>query len=149
MGIIKHKGFVEIDRPIALVMELFLQPDGRKAYQDGFVKAELQSGQAGEAGAVSKLYYTYGTKDMVLTETIIRNNLPDAFEAFYHHKHMDNTMKCRFEALSSTRTKYEYAFEYTRMNWLIPKLTALLLPGMYRKQGDKWMQQFKTFVEQH
>ena len=62
---------------------------------------------------------------------------------------MDNTMTCRFEALDDDRTRYEYAFEYTRMSWVIPRLIAILYPGMYRKQGEKWMRQFKAFVERH
>jgi hypothetical protein len=26
-------------------------------------------------------------------------------------------------------------------------LMAILFPGIYRKQGEKWMKQFKEFVE--
>ena len=68
-------------------------------------------------------------------------------EAFYHHRHMDNTMKCNFVPLDEGRTRYEYEFEYTRINWVIPKLMAILFPSVYRKQGEKWMRQFKEFVE--
>ena len=60
---------------------------------------------------------------------------------------MDNTMKCRFIALNKNETRYEYEFEYTRINWVMPKLIAILFPSMYRKQGEKWMKQFKEFVE--
>ena len=144
----KYKGAVEIDKPIALVTNLFADPKNLKEYQDGFIKKELQSGQEGKAGAVSTLYYKYGSRDMILTETIVSNNLPNSFEAFYHHKHMDNTMKCNFTPLNENKTRYEYAFEYTRINWVMPRLMAILFPGMYRKQGEKWMQQFKSFVEQ-
>ena len=84
---------------------------------------------------------------MVLTETITSNQLPDSFEATYHHKHMDNTMKCTFKALGDNKTRFEYEYEYTRINWIMPKLLAILFPGMYRKQGEKWMQQFKESVE--
>ena len=60
---------------------------------------------------------------------------------------MDNTMKCTFAPLEENKTRYEYEFHYTRINWLMPKLMAILFPGMYRKQGEKWMRQFKEFVE--
>ena len=88
-----------------------------------------------------------GNRDMVLTETITKNNLPDSFEAFYHHQHMDNTMKCKFIPISENTTRYEYEFEYTRVSWVMPKLMALLFPGMFKKQGEKLMRQFKEFVE--
>ena len=145
--IMKHKGFVDINKPIAEVAQLFADPKYLKEYQDGFVKKELISGYEGQDGAISKMYYKYGKRDMIMTETITSNKLPHSFEAFYHHEHMDNTMKCSFEALSPTKTRYTYEFEYTRINWVMPKLMAILFPGMYRKQGDKWMQQFKFFVE--
>ena len=143
----KHSGSIEIHKPKAMVARLFADPNYLQEYQDGFVKKELERGSEGENGAVSKMYYKYGKRDMVLTETITNNNLPDSFEAFYHHKHMDNTMECRFVALGENLTRYEYAFEYTRINWFMPKLIAILFPGMYRRQGDKWMRQFKAFVE--
>lgn len=95
------------------------------------------------------MYYDDGKRKMELTETITSNNLPDSFEAFYHHKHMDNTMKCNFTALDENSTRYDYEFEYTRIDWVMPKLMAVLFPGMYRKHGDKWMQQFKEFVERN
>ena len=143
----KFSGSVEINKPRPIVCELFADPAHLGAYQDGFQRKELEKGAAGQNGAVSKMYYKYGNREMVLTETIVSNNLPDSFEAFYHHKHMDNTMKCRFVELGPNRTSYEYEFEYTRINWFMPKLMAILFPGMYRKQGHKWMQQFKEFVE--
>ncbi len=143
----KIKGSIDINRPQSKVAELFADPDYLKEYQDGFQKKELVSGQMGQEGAVSKMYYKYGKRDMELTETITANRLPDSFEATYHHKHMDNTMKCTFVPLDDNRTRYEYEFEYTRINWVMPKLMAVLFPGMYRKQGEKWMRQFKEFVE--
>ena len=60
---------------------------------------------------------------------------------------MDNTMKCRFVPLDDNKTRYEYEFEYTRISWVMPKLMAIIFPGMFRKQGEKWMRQFKAFAE--
>ena len=143
----KYNGFIDINKPQNKVAELFANPENNKEYQDGFLKKVLISGQAGNDGAISKMYYKYGKREMELTETIIANRLPESFEAFYHHTHMDNTMKCRFVPLDNNRTRYEYEFEYTRVNWLMPKLMILLFPGMFRKQGEKWVKQFKEFAE--
>lgn len=143
----KFKGFVEINKPQAEVAAFFANPDYLGEYQDGFQKKELVSGEMGQVGAISKMFYKYGKRDMELTETITTNNLPDLFEASYHHIHMDNTMKCTFIPVNENTTRYEYEFEYTRINWVMPKLIAILFPSMYRKQGEKWMKQFKEFVE--
>jgi hypothetical protein len=143
----KYSGFVDIQKPLEQVAEIFANPDHLGEYQDGFIKKELIEGKAGKVGAVSMMYYKYGKQDMILTETITASQLPHLFEASYSHKHMDNTMKCMFTSLSENETRYEYEFEYTRINWVMPRLIAILFPNMYRKQGEKWMQQFKEFVE--
>lgn len=145
---VKFKDFKDINRPQAKVAELFADPAYLNEYQDGFVKKVLVSGTAGQAGAISKMYYQQGKQEMELTETIITNQLPDFFEAHYHHKHMDNTMKCTFIKLNEQQTRYEYEYEYTRMSWIMPRLIAILFPSVYRKQVEKWMINFKTFVEQ-
>ena len=143
----KFTGFVEINQPQKKVAELFADPQYLGEYQDGFQKKEHISGEAGQEGAVSKMYYKQGKRDLELTETITKNNLPDSFEGFYHHKHMDNSMKCKFIPIDDNNTRYEYEFEYTRISWVMPKLMALLFPNMFKQMGEKWMQQFKEFAE--
>ena len=143
----KHQGSIDINKPQDVVAECFINPEYLKEYQDGFLRKELVSGKPAEVGAISKMYYEYGKNEMELTETVVANNLPNDFEAFYHHKHMDNTMKCKFTPLDDNKTRYEYEFEYTRINWVMPRLMAILFPSMYKKPAEKWMNQFKAFVE--
>jgi len=78
----KYKGSIDICKSQSIVAELFADPDNLKEYQDGFQKKVLVSRQLGKEGAVSKMFYKYGKRDMELTETITRDNLPDSFEAF-------------------------------------------------------------------
>jgi hypothetical protein len=141
------KGSIEIEKPREEVVRYFKDPQYLGEYQDGFVKKDLLSGRVGQEGSVSKMYYESGKRKMELTETILDNRLPDYFESHYHHKHMDNFMRCTFIPLDKDKTRYEYEFEYTRINWVMPRLMAILFPGVYRKQGEKWMRQFKEFVE--
>lgn len=145
----KHKGFIDINQSRNKVVELFEDPKNLKEYQDGFIRKEPVSGKQGHVGAVSKMYYKHGKQEMELVETITKNELPDAFEASYHHVHMDNTMKCSFLELGENRTRYEFEYEYTRIDWVMPKLMAMLFPGMYRKPAEKWLRQFKAFAERH
>lgn len=143
----KFKGHVDVKKSRDEVVKFFADPAYLGEYQDGFVSKELVEGEAGHDGAISKMMYKQGGREMELTETILANKLPDSFEASYHHIHMDNFMRCKFTELDRNLTRYEYEFEYTRINWFMPKLMAILFPGMYRKQGEKWMRQFKEFVE--
>ncbi|WP_343488232.1 SRPBCC family protein [Allomuricauda sp. d1] len=143
----KIKGSIDINKPKSLVAELFADPNNLKEYQDGFQRKELVSGQIGQDGAVSKMYYKHGKREMELTETITVNRLPESFEAIYHHEHMDNTMKCTFVSIGDNKTRYEYEVDYVRMSWVMPRLMAILFPSVYRKQIEKWMRQFKEFAE--
>lgn len=143
----KFKGSIDINQSLHKVAEFFADPKNLKEYQEGFIRKELMSGIEGKDGAISKMFYKMGKREMELTETITANRLPDSFEASYHHVHMDNTMKCTFTSLDDNKTRYEYEFEYTRINWIMPKLIAILFPSMYRKQGEKWMDNFKVFAE--
>lgn len=143
----KIKGHIDINQSLDKVVELFADPANLKEYQDGFIKKVLISGKSGELGAISKMYYKHGKHDMELTETITKSQLPDIYEASYHHIHMDNTMKCSFIVLGNNKTRYEYEYEYTRINWLMPKLIAILFPSLYRKPAEKWLRQFKEFAE--
>ncbi|WP_420317099.1 SRPBCC family protein [Ekhidna sp.] len=143
----KFEGHIDINKPIDMVAKYFADPKYLGEYQEGFEKKVLEEGEKGQDGAVSKMYYKNEKYEMVLTETIISNKLPNSFEAFYHHKHMDNTMKCEFRALSENETRYQVFVEYTRIDWFMPKLISILFPGMYKKPARKWMENFKRFVE--
>lgn len=143
----KFTGTIDIDKPRKMVTSFFANPEHLGEYQEGFLRKELVSGPAGQEGAISKMYYQMGKGEMELTETITTNQLPNIFEGHYHHKHMDNTMKCTFTALDENRTRYDTEIEYTRINWLMPRLMAILFPGMFRKPAQRWMNNFKEFVE--
>ena len=143
----KIKGAIEISQSRQLVVDLFADPKNLKHYQDSFIRKELVSGKTGEVGTISKMYYKQGKGEMELVETITKNELPEAFEAHYHHVHMDNTMKCCFIEVDSNLTRYEYEYEYTRINWIMPRLMSIVFPGMFRKPAEKWMKQFKEFAE--
>lgn len=143
----RYTGSVIIRRNRSLVTSIFANPDYLHNYQDGFQKKEHLSGDPGKDGAKSKMYFDDGKRKMELIETITKNNLPDSFEAFYHHKHMDNTMVCRFKEIDENTTEYAYEFDYVEVRGFMPKLMFKLFPNLFKKQGEKWMNQFKEFVE--
>ena len=138
---------IEVKKPKQIVANLFANPDYLHKYQDNFISKELISGSEGKNGAVSKMLYKMGKGNMQLTETIIENNLPDSFFAQYHHKHMDNTMRCTFKALNENTTLYSSEIHYTAFRGFIPKSLAILFPKMFKNQVNKWLISFKNFVE--
>ena len=138
---------VIIKKPINQVVEFFINPDNLKEYQDGFLGKELVSGKPAQVGTVSKIFYQQGKRKMEITETVTSNNLPHEFSGFYHHIHMDNTMTNRFTSLSENRTQYDAEIEYTVLRGFMVKTVAFLFPRMFKKQVQKWLDQFKEFAE--
>lgn len=138
---------VIIEKPINQVVEFFINPDNLKEYQDGFLGKELVSGKPAQVGTVSKIFYQQGKRKMEITETVTSNNLPHEFSGFYHHIHMDNTMTNRFTSLSENRTQYDAEIEYTVLRGFMVKAVAFLFPRMFKKQVQKWLDQFKEFAE--
>ena len=138
---------IEIDLPINKVVELFNNPDNLKEWQDGFEGIEHISGTPGDVGAKTKMFYKSGKRNIVLTETILVNDLPDEFTGKYEAKEMVNTMKNTFHIISENKTRWNAEIEYTEFRGFMPKLMAKLMPGMFKKQVQKWLNQFKSFAE--
>ena len=147
----KFNCHVEINQPINKVIELFDNPDNLKEWQDGFISIEHKSGRQGEVGAKSRLLYEFGKKgkQMELIETITVKNLPHEFSGTYVHKHMTNNMVNRFKELSHNKTRWDAEIEYTQLNGFMIKMMAFLMPGMFKKQTQKWLDQFKEFAERN
>ncbi len=139
---------VIINKPKAMVAKLFANPKFLGEYQDGFIRKDLISGDVNKEKTVSKMYYKMGKGEMELTETILKNDLPNSFSAFYFHKHTENTMTSIFSAIDDTTTKYAAEVNYTAFKGFIVKVMKLLFPSMFKKQVQKWLNNFKVFVEE-
>lgn len=138
---------VTINQPIDRVIEIFDCVENLKHWQDGFQSFEHLSGSPGEAGAKSKMVYQSGKHRIELVETLQVKNLPSEMVGHYEAKQMVNLMTNRFEALGDSQTKWTAQVEYLEFRGLMPKLMAKLFPGVFKKQVQKWLDQFKAFTE--
>ncbi len=134
---------IDINANIDRVQSVFLDSSTLQQYQDGFRSKTLISGTEGLKGAKSKMVY----EKLELVETILTNNLPDEFLALYEHKHMTNTMKVILIPVENDRTRYVTEIEYTKFNGFVIKVIAKLFPSMFKKQVQKWLEQFKNYIE--
>ncbi len=137
----------EIDVPIKKAVELFDNPANLKYWQQGLVSYEHISGTPGQAGAKSKIVIKSGKHIIELIETITVKNLPHEMTGLYEHKHMVNTMTNRFSSLGENKTRYEAEIHYTKFIGFLPKMMALLLPGVFKKQVQQTIDNFKFFAE--
>jgi len=74
-------------------------------------------------------------------------NLPTEKKALYEHVHMINVQSSQFTSLGEHKTRYTSEVEYTKFNSFFIKLMARLFPKKFKAQSQKWMDQFKNFVE--
>lgn len=136
-----------INLSVEKTVRLWTDEDHFDEWQDGFESIELLEGEKDVGGSKSKIIFKQGKRKLELIETIISNNLPTEKKALYEHIHMSNTQTTRFERISDDRTRFTSEVEYTKFNGFMPKLMAKLFSGMFQKQSQKWMNQFKEFAE--
>jgi len=135
-----------INYPIHIVVKLWKNPDYFHKWQDGFKSITLIEGIEDQVGAKSKIVLEDKMR-IELIETILINDLPREKKALYEHKHMTNTQSSRFENIDGNSTRFISEVEYIEFNGFMIKLMAKLFPGKFKSQSQRWMDQFKEFVE--
>lgn len=137
---------IVIEQSVDKVVELFDNPENMKKWMKGLVSFEHVSGEAGMPGAVSKLKFQQGKRLIEMTETITSRNLPNEFSGTYEASGVVNHGKHRFLAISDLQTKYVSEQEFI-FNTFAMKVMGFLMPGAFKKQTLKYMQDFKSFAE--
>lgn len=138
---------VEIDLPRSRVLELFDDVENLCKWQEGLERFEHVSGEPGQEGAVSKLVFRNGKRRIELTETITKRDLPDEFNGIYAWDGGSNTLVNRFIEVGPNRTRWESTCDY-EMKHLMLKVMGFLFPGMFRKQNQRFLDNFKAFCEE-
>lgn len=141
----KYTCSVDIDQPLQKVIDLFDNPDNMKHWQPGLLSFEHLSGDPGEPGAKSRLHYKMGKRDIEMTETIIERDLPRMFSSTYEANGVLNIQKNTFVPVDEQTTRYVSENEFRFSGFM--KIMGWLMPGAFKKQSQKYMDQFKEFVE--
>ena len=120
--------------------------DNMKHWQRGLTSVEHISGTPGEVGAKMQLNYKFGKREMQLIETISKRDFPREFHANYDAKGMHNVQENFFEETPDDKTKWISKCEFIPTNFMMKMMTALM-PGVFKKQSKKYMDDFKNFAE--
>ena len=135
-----------IDLPRQEVIKKLDSVENLKHWQRGLAGAEHISGTPGEVGAKMKLTYKFGKREMEMVETIINRDFPDAFHATYDTEGMHNIQKNYFEETAEGKTKWISENEFIPSSFTLRVMT-FLMPGAFRKQSKKYLDDFKNFAE--
>jgi hypothetical protein len=135
-----------VNLPREEVIKKLDNPENMKYWQRGLVKYEVLSGSPGTEGAKMKLEYKIGKREMVLTETILKNKFPEEFHATYDAKGVHNIQLNYFHPEDNNTTRWVSKAEFQFKGFGM-KLMAWLMPSAFKKQSMKYLQDFKNFAE--
>lgn len=141
----KYSTEIEINLPVARVIELFDDPENLKHWQPGLKSFEHLSGTPGQPGAKSKLLFQMGNREIEMIETVTVRNLPQEFSGTYEADGVFNIVKNYFVPIDENRTKYISEQEFQFKGFM--KIMGWLMPGMFKKQSQVFLENFKNFAE--
>lgn len=142
----KYTTEVIIDLPREEVIKKLDNADNMKYWQRGLKNYEFLEGTPGKEGAKMKLEYLMGKREVTLTETITKNTFPTEFHANYDTKGVHNIQRNFFHEVDGNKTKWvsESEFQFAGFGM---KLMGWLMPGAFKKQSQKYLNDFKNFAE--
>lgn len=141
----KFSSEIEIGRPIGELVVLFQDPDATLKWLDGLRSVKHVSGEYRQPGAVSRVVFDSPAGRMMITETVISNDLPDEYIIRYEGQGYVSYSNYRFEEISIDSTKL-IMVQHVELKGAF-KLASGLIKGTMGKQLDKSAESFKRFAE--
>jgi hypothetical protein len=136
---------IVVDVPRENFVKKMGDPENFKHWQRGLISYEMLSKNPGKEGSQLKLVYKMGKREITMVETIFKNNLPDEMHSSYDTKGVQNIQKNYFKDKDGkTLWISESEFEFSGFAM---KLMGFLMPGAFKKQSLKYMEDFKAFAE--
>lgn len=141
----KYTSEIIIEKPVEEVVSLFDNPDNLDKWMEGLQSIEHLSGTPGEPGSTCRLVFQMGKRRIEMIETVLERNLPRMMKVTYDAKNVHNIVVNRFSATSKGHTRYinEQEFHFRGMM----RLFGFLMPGAFKKQSMKYLEDFKRFAE--
>ncbi len=141
----KYTSEIVIDLPREEFLKKLDNAENMKHWQRGLVKYELLSQNPNAEGAQMSLTYKMGKREFDMIETIIKKNLPEEMHTTYDTKGVHNVQKNYFkEENGKTRWISESEFQFSGLGM---KIMAFMMPGAFKKQSQKYLEDFKAFAE--
>ena len=141
----KYQEQIIIDLPREEVIAKFSNAENLKHWQKGFIFMKPIRGVLGEKGSQNLLKFKINGREIVMTETILKNTLPEEFSASYEAKGVYNVQQNKFTALAEDQTRWDVTSEFKFSGFM--KIIGKLMPGAFKKQSLKYLQDFKAFAE--
>lgn len=131
---------VEIDRPLARVMELMADAANSKKWMH-----DLESYVPAKNGHNAQLSFKNGAVSMIFTLSPLPSGEPNELHSKLEGKNMTINTVAYFRSISPQKTalRFEQDFEFRGLG----KIMGLVARPAIEKQQNKHMQDFKSFAE--
>lgn len=127
------------------VHKKFTEPEGALNWMEGIVKIDRLSGTPYTVGAKTDFHSVYSNKEMVISETVLEQNLPHQIKFAYESPMGYNEVELLFEQLDENTVK-QTGNNYFQLKGFM-KFIGFFMKGMFKKQSLKYMNGFKHYVE--
>lgn len=141
-----YENRIEIDKPLAVVVAVFSDRDQVADWQRGFISMTEKDGEPGANGSTAVLVYNNRGREMTMLETITDNGLPHHFHGSYDVTGVHNIQRNFFKEIGEGRTEWRSQSEF-RFEAFGMKVMGKLMPGMFKKTSQRFMEDFKDWVE--
>lgn len=135
----------EIQKPIDEVVQLFTNRDLMSRWQPGLIHNEIKKGHS--ENRTYNLTYRIGRRNLVITETILEDSLPDHYLVKFRLKGIRNTVKHQFKPQEKNTTRWiaEYDYSFRGLMWLI----SFNMNAGLEQQSKMIMRNFRSFAEKY
>ncbi|MCY4463242.1 MAG: SRPBCC family protein [Albidovulum sp.] len=141
----KYELEICISAPRPSVAKLFIDQSRLAEWQPSLRDLNWLQGSPGEAGAKCELTHKIGKRTVVMTETVRESNLPARISYVYEAKGVWNPVDNHFEEISPDETRWRFKTEFQCKG--VMRIMSLLMPGAFKKESRRHMQEFKAFAE--
>ena len=142
----RYETDVVIDLPRERVVALVMDPALVPLWQKECVRRVLLDGEHGRPGSKTEVVTQMNGREMTMIETITCNDLPNGFSETYETAGVWNGIDHHFEALDEHRTQWRTVNEF-RCSGLMMKFMMLVAPGMFKRQTQTFLNNFKAWAE--
>ncbi|MGB8376693.1 MAG: SRPBCC family protein [Salegentibacter sp.] len=141
----KYSTEIEIKAPRQEVVQKLQDPENLKYWQRGLISYENISGTPGEEGSKSYAKYQMGKREIDMTGQITRKNLPQELHYTFDAEKVHNIQENFFTETPDGHTRWLSNNEFRFSGFM--KLVGFFMPGSFRKQTLRYMEDFKNFAE--
>ncbi|MFM1874314.1 MAG: hypothetical protein RL266_51 [Bacteroidota bacterium] len=141
----KFRSEIDIEKPLVELIELIQDPECTLKWLEGLRSVKHISGEYRQPGSKSRVVFDSPAGRLMITETVISNQLPDEYIIRYDGQGYISYSNYQFEKLSDARTRFIINQQIELKGAL--KLASGLLKGTVTRQLDRSTVSFKKFAE--